>query len=329
MSASKWTLATLGAVAGLAGIGALYQLISEARDKSKNPPPGKLVDVGGHRLHINSMGEGSPVVVMDAGGASSSISWSLVQPEVAKFTRVITFDRAGHGWSDPGPKPQSSERIIEELDTLLSNEKIEGPYIVVGQSFGGQNVRLYASLYPDKVAGMVLVDSAHEDWAKIKSIAPWRGRLIEDARTLKLQLNPILARLGWLRLRYRPSGLPQGFSIEAQAAATALDLRSRAYDGILGLLATIEMCDDQLRNSPPLPDIPLTVLSAHVRHEPWGIPADEADRYWMELAADLASRVPNSTHIVSENGGHNLHYDDPKLVIDAIRQVVETVRAKR
>ena len=108
-----------------------------------------------------------------------------------------------------------------------------------------------------------------------------------------------------------------------------MDLRSRAYDGILGLLATIEMCDDQLRNSPPLPDIPLTVLSAHVRHEPWGIPADEADRYWMELAADLASRVPNSTHIVSENGGHNLHYDDPKLVIDAIRQVVETVRAKR
>jgi pimeloyl-ACP methyl ester carboxylesterase len=328
MSALKWILAALGALAALAGIGALYQLISEARDKSKNPPPGKLVDVGGHRLHIHSMGEGGPTVVMDAGGASSPISWSLVQPEVAKFTRVITFDRAGHGWSDPGPKPQSSERIIEELDTLLSNEKIEGPYIMVGQSFGGQNVRLYASRYPDKVAGMVLVDSAHEDWAKIKSIAPWRGRLAEDARMLKSQLSPILARLGWLRLRQKPSGLPQGFPKEVQAAATALDLRSRAHDWLIGISALIEMCDNQLRNSPPLPDIPLTVLSAHVRFEPWGIAADEADRYWLGLAADLASRVPNSTHIVSEKGGHNLHYDDPKLVIDAIRQVVETVRAK-
>lgn len=214
MSAFRWILAALGVLAGLAGIGALYQLISEARDKSKLPPPGKLVDVGGHRLHINSIGEGSPVVVMDAGGASSSLSWSLVQPEIAKFTRVCTFDRAGRGWSDPGPKPQSSQQIVEQLDTLLSNEKIEGPYIMVGQSFGGQNVRLYASEYPDKVAGLVLVDSAHEEWGKIKYRAPWRGRLVEDARMLKLQLNPILARLGWLRLRRRPSGLPQGFPKE-------------------------------------------------------------------------------------------------------------------
>ena len=89
------------------------------------------------------------------------------------------------------------------------------------------------------------------------------------------------------------------------------------------------MSDNQLRNSPPLPDIPLTVLSAHVRFQPWGIPADEADRYWTGLQADLASRVPNSTHIVAETGGHNLHIDNPTLVIDAIRQVVETVRAKR
>jgi pimeloyl-ACP methyl ester carboxylesterase len=106
----------------------------------------------------------------------------------------------------------------------------------------------------------------------------------------------------------------------------ALDLRSRAYDWLRGINAGIEMCHDQLRNSPPLPDIPLTVLSAHIRHEPWGIMADEADRYWMELQTDLVSRVPNSTHIVSENGGHNLHFDEPELVIDAIRQVVETVR---
>ena len=275
------------------------------------------------------MGEGSPTVVMDAGGAGSSLDWSLVQPEVAKFTRVCTFDRAGLGWSDPGPKRASSMRNVEELEALLSNAKIEGPYVMVGQSLGGQNVRLYASHHPDKVAGMVLVDSSHEDWAKIKFQAPWHTRLIEDARELIFGLYPILARLGWLRLRHRPMGVAQGLPTEVRTVATALGLRSRAFDWVRGVSTEIEVSDNQLRKSPPLPDIPLTVLSAHIRHEPWGIPADEADKYWMELQADLASRVPNSAHIVAETGGHNLHIDNPSLVIDAIRQVVETVRNER
>ena len=266
---------------------------------------------------------------MDAGGAGSSLDWSLVQPEVAKFTRVCTIDRAGLGWSDPGPKGASSMRNVEELEALLSNAKIEGPYIMVGHSFGGQNVRLYASPHPDKVAGMVLVDSSHEEWAKIKFQAPWRTRLIEDARQLIFGLYPILARLGWLRLRHRPMGVDPGLPTEVRTVAPALGLRSRAFDWVPGVSTEIEASDNQLRNSPPLPDIPLTVLSAHTQYEPWGIPIDEADKYWMELQADLASRVPNSTHIVSETGGHSLHIDEPELVIDAIRQVVETVRASR
>jgi len=326
MSAFKWILAALGV---LAGIGALYQLISEARDKPKHPLPGKLVDGGGHRLHINCMGEGSPKVVMDAGGAGSSLDWSLVQPEVAKFTRVCTFDRSGLGWSYPGREGGISQRIVEELESLLSNAKIEGPYVIGGQSFGGQNMRLFASQHPDKVAGMVLVDSAHEDWAKIKFQAPWHTRLMEDVRQLIFGLYPILARLGWLRLRHRPMGVAQELPTEVRTVATALGLRSRAFDWVPGVLTKIEVSDNQLRNSPPLPDIPLTVLSAHTQYEPWGIPAAEADKYWMELQADLASRVPNSTHIVSETGGHGLHIDEPELVINAVRQIVETVRAKR
>jgi len=328
MTAARWVLAALGTLVGLAGMGALYQLVSEVRDRSRRPLPGKLVDVGGHRLHIHCTGEGSPTVVMDAGGAGSCLDWSLVQPEVARFTRVCTFDRAGLGWSDPGPKPRSSQRIVEELDTLLSNAGIDGPYVMVGQSYGGMNVRLVASQYPDKVAGMILVDAAHEDWAEIKLRAPWKTRLAEDARELKSQLDPILARLGWLRLSRRPMGVAQGLPKEVQTIATALGLRSRAYDWVWGISTSIEVSDTHLRNSSPLPDIPLSVLSAHIRHRPWGIPADDADRYWMTLQADLASRVPNSTHTVSEKGGHNLHISDSKLVIDAIRKIVEAVRDK-
>ena len=147
----RWKRTSLGALTGLVAGGALYQLVSEARDKSKIPVPGDLVDVDGHRLHIYGTGKGSPTVVMDSGYTGSCLDWSLVQPDVAKFTRVFTYDRAGLGWSDAGPKPRSSQRIVDELHRLLANAGVEGPYVMVGQSYGGMNVRLYASQHPRSV----------------------------------------------------------------------------------------------------------------------------------------------------------------------------------
>ncbi len=312
----------------LAGAGAVYQAISELRDRRRYPPPGKLVDVGGHRLHIQCQGDGGPTVVMDAGGGRNSVDWSLVQARVAEFTRVCSYDRAGQGWSDPGPRPVSSQRIVDELDTLLVKAGIEGPYVLVGQSFGGMNVRLYAAQHPDKVVGMVLVDSAHEGWAKIKDKAPLRGRLVESWRMQLYGLNPFLARLGYLRLRNRPNGAGGGLPPEVQPVATALGLKSRAYDWLIGAATSLVESDDQLRAAPPLPDIPLVVLSAHVRHEPWGVLAEHADEFWTMLQADLASSVPNGSHTVSEHSDHMMHLDDPDLVVDGIRQVVEAARAK-
>jgi pimeloyl-ACP methyl ester carboxylesterase len=145
----------------LAGI--VYQAIASARDAQRYPPLGRLIDVVGYRLHINSTGEGTPAVVLDAGVCDCSLNWCLVQPEVAKFTRVCSYDRAGMGWSDAGPSPRTSEVIVRELHTLLTNAGIAGPYVLVGHSFGGYNVRLFAHDYPEEVVGLVLVDSAHED----------------------------------------------------------------------------------------------------------------------------------------------------------------------
>ncbi len=147
----------------LAAAGLLYQGIASAVDASRYPASGKLINVGGYRLHINCIGTGSPTVILDAGLGGSSLDWSLVQPEVATFTRVCSYDRAGYGWSDYGPKPRTSGRIVAELHTLLIGAGIPGPYILVGQSFGGLNVRLYAYTYPQEVAGMVLVDASHEN----------------------------------------------------------------------------------------------------------------------------------------------------------------------
>ncbi len=123
----------------------------------KTPPLGKMVDAGGHLLHLNVMGVGnSPTVVMENGSFDFSFIWSLVQPEVSKFTQVVSYDRVGYAWSEPGPLPRTSHQLAYELHAALKNAGINGPYVLVGQSFGGFLVRAFARYYPSEVAGMVL-----------------------------------------------------------------------------------------------------------------------------------------------------------------------------
>jgi pimeloyl-ACP methyl ester carboxylesterase len=154
--------ALLGFLVVLGLVGASYEAIAPAGDARRYPAPGQLVDVGGERLHIQCVGAGSPTVVLDAGLGGSSLDWSLVQPELGRTTRVCAYDRAGMGWSDPGPQPRTPSQIADELHTLLTNAGISGPYVLVGHSLAGKNVRLFALQHPEQVAGMVLVDARSE-----------------------------------------------------------------------------------------------------------------------------------------------------------------------
>jgi pimeloyl-ACP methyl ester carboxylesterase len=129
-------------------IGAAYQWISTKLDAKRYPAPGQLVDIGGYKLHLYNAGSGGPAVILDAGLGGFSSSWGLVQPKIAQFTQVVSYDRAGTGWSEPSPFPRTSQQIVRELHTLLQNAHIPKPYILVGHSFGGINVRLYAATYP-------------------------------------------------------------------------------------------------------------------------------------------------------------------------------------
>jgi pimeloyl-ACP methyl ester carboxylesterase len=156
-------VAGLAAVAMLLAVGFAFETVASALDRRAFPAPGVLVDVGGHRLHLWCTGQGSPTVVLETGLGATSSAWALVQPAVASSTRTCAYDRAGLGWSQPGPEPRDARHIATELHSLLQRAAVAGPYVLVGHSNGGLYARMYAGMYPSDVAGIVLVEATPSD----------------------------------------------------------------------------------------------------------------------------------------------------------------------
>ncbi len=312
------TLAVLaGGILVLAVAGASYEAIAAAGDAQRYPALGQLVDVGGYRLHIQCVGAGSPTVVLDAGLGGASLDWSLVQPALGTTTRVCAYDRAGMGWSDPGPAPRTPGQIARELHTLLTKAGIPGPYVLVGHSLGGKNVRMFALQYPAEVAGLVLVDArseyvdAHISAAEAGSFPQAlqaQGGQYAVARRLGI------ARLFGANLIGIPSSLPD-------ATRTAMALLTTQPQAIAATIAegTERATDDgALQAAPLLGDRPLIVLAAEesMTHIP----------FWPEAQPRLAALSTAGRLIIAQGSGHAIHWDQPALVIDAVRQVVVTAR---
>ena len=318
----RWTKRLLIGLAGLVVFlvlaGMVYQFVATRIDEYRYPAPGEVVDVGGYSMHLYCTGEGggaAPTVVMDSGLGGTVLDWHLVQPEVAQFARVCTYDRAGMGWSEPGAQPRTSQQIVEELHDLLGNAGVQGPYVLVGHSFGGTNVQLYASQYPNEVAGMVLVDSATED-----------GMLV--TLTEALQGSPvttkILATIGVTRLPYTLGGETD--------ERTAISSHRKHYFAFADETSSWEESFEQRLASPlSLGDKPLIVLTAGAFQIPpdAGIPQEQIDPFLeahSEFQADLPLHSQNSEQIIAEDSGHYIHWEQPDVVIDAIREVVDAAR---
>ncbi len=257
------------------------------------------VDIGGYRLRIHCVGNGSPTVVLDSGLGDDYSVWSRVQPEVAGVTRVCAYNRAGigtgRGASDPGALPRTSARIASELHTLLANSCVPGPYVLAGHSSGGLNIRLYATRYPDEVGGIVLVDARPENYSD--------------------RLQALLPADVWAAL----SAAMQANNCDALPAGPRLEWMSIAES------------EAEVRTAAPLPQVPLIVLTHGLpdpRFEPF-LSAEELqaeEDLWRELQTDLAHSVPDGQQIIATQSGHYIQRDQPGVVVDAIDTVVEEAR---
>jgi pimeloyl-ACP methyl ester carboxylesterase len=300
----------------LAVIGAIYQAIATEIDQRTYSPPGEMVDVGTHSLHINCMGEGSPTVILEAANLGMSAHWVRVQQQLAQTTRVCSYDRAGLGWSERGPEPRDARQISSELHTLLKGADTEGPYVLVGHSYGGLYAQMYAARYSGEVAGVALVDSSHpEQFTR----SPEGRAMYEQTRRMGAVL-PFLTRLGVIRLtNFLPAhpDLPsqQREQIEAFNSSTRqVSTTAEEFSATPGTSA-------QVRSMGSLGDKPLAVITA-----------GEQSADWLEMQEELTTLSPNSIHRVVEGATHeSLLYDkgDSQVSSAAIEQVVEAVRTGR
>ncbi len=284
-------------------------------------PLGKLIDVGGYRVHLYCTGAGDPTVVIL--GAGYSFDWGLVQPEVAGFTQVCTYDHSGTAWSDPGPKDSCPLRV-NEVHTALKNAGIVGPYILVGHSLGGLVARLYAGQYPNEVAGVIFVDHAFamlsrrppSDGAAApppppRPLTPGGAKIV----TMGMEDDPNFSNLP---LRDRELHLWATTQAHNQAASTS------NFDMLFDCIAQADaIIKDQ---SHPLGDKPLVDVTAGKSTSMPPQTAEKSNDKYSELQAKLLSLSANSKQLIAENSGHFIIIDRPDVVIDAIRQVVQSVR---
>lgn len=304
-----------------------YQAFASARDKKTIPAPGQMVDVGGHCLHIVSLGKGDPTVVMEAGMSGWSTDWSLIQSEIAKVTRVYTYDRAGYGWSDPGPQPRDSQQAATELHTLLAKSGIDRNLLLVGHSLGGLFVQYYAKTYPQQVAGIILVDSVHPEQS-LRMEEGMRKKYEENLRSLTF-LSRVLAPSGLLRLAGQSvTIIANKLPNEYRTIARSLGFQSKTYQALDEEMASFQASQAEVRDAGPLPKVPLVVISSSfVEDFPPGFSTGNLKSIWDKLQADLANSS-EAPQIIAENSGHYIHLDQPELVIQSILEMIGRVRGK-
>jgi pimeloyl-ACP methyl ester carboxylesterase len=310
----------------LALSGAAYEQANAHGDRNRFPQIGRSIDIGGRLLNIYCSGEGNPTVVLLSGGGLPGYSWLLVQPQVGRITRACWYDRAGEGWSEPAPDTQTSFSTASDLHNLLQTAHVTGPYVLTGHSAGGFGARAFYRLYPNDVAGMVLVEPAHEDYdTRIHVGNAWCRRC---PRRPALFLARALGSVGLFRLLASQPGPPPG-GIKPEEWATIVGLQ-RQHQPMMAGQYDPRASEEQMRAAGGLGSVPLIVLTGGQTlarsdpHEAWEYA--EAHRTWIELHAGLARLSTRGRHVIVEQSGHMMPYEAPEAVIGAVLDIVAEVR---
>ena len=329
---------TLGAAVSICLLLGVQSVASAAPGDELYTRPGQLVVAQGTRLNFYCMGRGSPTVVFDSGWGDWAPVWTIVQPEVAKWTRACSYDRAGAGFSDPGPMPRTSLRIAAELRSALHNAGISGPYILVGNAFGGDNVRTLAARYPADVAALVLVEadvvsSPEERRGHAKLIASMRE--CRDAIASGRPLPQLPTRPGGLPRTCAQDfffrGLPEAMWSPALNAKLLELVQTKVamYDSYISEMEQVPVDEMYLaHHSRSLGSRPIRVLSTgkHGVHslDPTRPLDPEQQKYQQEVAREQVSWLAlssNAKQLFSDKSSEYIPFDQPSFVVDAIREV--------
>jgi len=331
----------LGAVLGM-----IYQRLGVERDLKLYPPPGTLIHLGTHRLHLFDVGKpesnSQPTILLEAGLMSTVLSWNEVREELAKSYRVVSYDRAGLGWSDAGPNPRTIDRLVNELNTLLEQAAIPGPFVLVGHSFGGLTMPLFAARYPESTVGVILVDPvAPSEWnppgeqdrkrveigSKVCRRAAWLAR-IGVLRFIAFLLTSGAKRIADYFVRLISRGTPQGSGNVSSPLFWNLPPQERAMTRVFWvqekfcstIASQLEHLPGSARRVADLGNFtekPVLILSAS------SIPAKR-----LEAHIAMANRLTHGRHILADKSSHWIMQDQTELVVQAIREVAQYGRER-
>ena len=311
----RWLLVyPVVATLAIAAVGGGYETVREALDARAYPPPGQLVDVGGHRLHLHCTGSGSPTVILEPGGGASSSDMAWVAPAVAQHTRVCVYDRAGRGWSDPVDGPQDGAAIAADLHTLLQRARVPGPYVLAGHSFGGLYVQIFAAQFPDQVAGLVLLDSTAPEPGPAQPTGTDPFHVVDRVAAV----SAASAHLGAGRLQnpFSYTTLPPRARAEARATSSTAKHVASSIEEYAGASRAIQ----QASALTSLHGKPLIVLTADQGNN---------DDQWQTKQNHMATLSTNSLHRHAQATHASLLADEADAAVagQAIRDVVNSVRS--